>query len=85
MEMHNAENGHGIHMVLSFQSSNVTYCHYTNEVSKPCSCTCSWRALIAEVVHSDDSLWEVVRGKPWFQNGGEHYENHYNQLAERSF
>lgn len=50
----------------------------TNEVSQPCSSTCSWRALIADLVHPDDCLWEEIRRKPWFQYGGEDYGNHYN-------
>lgn len=85
MEMHEVENGHGIHMVLSFKSLSVNYHHYTNEVSQPCSSTCSWRALIADVVPFDDSLWEEIRGNPWFQYSGEDYGHRYNQLAERSF
>ena len=85
MEMHKSENGNGIHMVLSFKSLSLNYRHCTNEVSQPCSSTCSWRALIADVVHSDDSLWEEIHGKLQFQHGGADYQNHYNQLAEKLF
>lgn len=83
--MHKAENGHGIHVVLSFKSLSVNYHCYTKKVSELCSSTCRWRALIADLFHSDDSLWEEIYGKPWFQYSGGDYGKHYNQLAEKSF
>lgn len=62
-------------MVLPFKLLSVNYHHCTNEVSHSCSSTLSWRALIANIVHSDDSLWEEICGKPWFQYSGEDYGN----------
>lgn len=81
--MPKAENGHGVHPVLSLKSLYVNYCVHTNEVSQTRSSTCSWRALIAGVDLLDNSLWEEMCGKPWFQYIGKDCGSHYNQLAER--
>lgn len=85
MEMRKAENGHGIHPVLSLKSLCVNYHVHTKEVSQTSSSTCSWRAQIAGVALLDNSLWEEMCGKPWFQYSGEDCGSHYSQLAERSF
>lgn len=83
--MHKAENGHGVHLVLSLKSLCATYHVRINEVGQTRSSMCSWRALIAGVVLLDNSLWGEMCGKPWFQYSGEDYGNHYIPLAERSF
>lgn len=83
--MHKAENGHGVHLVLSWKSLCVNYRVHTNEVSQTGSSACSWRALIAGVALSDNSLLEEMCRKPWFQYSGEDYGSHYNQSTERSF